>query len=133
MQIVSDNGIRSVDPGFGTLWAVYSTTQACLMQHRDKLPLVEQFMKTGVCKAQDALETARQFNLLRDAFAAIPPEKAVYDMSNPEIKAPWEGNLSPVVTSCANLFTTEDGKDLLFEIVSILTYGAYTGTAIVIQ
>lgn len=132
-MIISKDGIRTIAPRIGTLWAVYSTMELVLNRTLLKIPMAEAFLKTGVCEANDALETARQFNLLRDAFAAIPPEKAVYDMTNPKAKAPWDGNLSPVVTSCANLFTTEDGKDLLFEIVSILTHGAYTGTEIVIR
>lgn len=41
--------------------------------------------------------------------------------------------MSPVITSCANLYTTKDGRDLLFEIVSILCYGYYSNTDIHIE
>lgn len=55
----------------------------------------------------------------------------MYDIDNPKLLAPWKDNLSPVVTSCANMFTTADGQDLLFEIVSILCYTQVTKTNIV--
>ena len=67
---------------------------------------------------------------MRDKLSNYPPEELVYDINDRSKHAPWEGNISPVVTSCANFYTTADGKDLLFEIVSILTYGAYMKTAV---
>lgn len=39
-----------------------------------------------------------------------------------EKTVPWKGKLSPVITACANLYTTADGKDLLLEVVCILSY-----------
>ena len=39
--------------------------------------------------------------------------------------APWSNYLSGIVTSCGNLYTTLDGKDLLYEVVCVLTYAYY--------
>ncbi|WP_169304480.1 Imm70 family immunity protein [Slackia heliotrinireducens] len=79
---------------------------------------------------KDALETARQINLIRDGLSQVLPSDAIYDINNPETPTPWAGNISPIVTSCGNLYLTSDGKDLLFELVSILTYCAYVGTSV---
>ncbi len=79
-------------------------------------------METGRCKWEDGYNVARQINLVRDELSQFSPDKAVYDLDNPKEAAPWSGRLSPVITSCANMFTTADGKDLLYEIVKILSY-----------
>lgn len=42
------------------------------------------------------------------------------------MSAPWTRNLSGIVTSCANLYTRANGKDLLFEVFGILTCACYT-------
>ena len=49
----------------------------------------------------------------------------MYDKDDPSRVAPWSGNISGIVTSCGNMFLTADGKDLLYELVSILTYAHY--------
>ena len=38
-----------------------------------------------------------------------------------------EGNISSNVTSCANLYTTADGKDLIQEAISLLKHAAAAG------
>lgn len=127
MVITSSDYAMQVEVGTGDiLYSLYSTVQVRLPQAtKDKAPLAIDFLKNGRCRSEKALDTAREINLLRDALSSVPPQDAVYDMNNPEKKAPWAGNISPVVTSCANLYTTADGKDLLFEIVSLLTYAFY--------
>lgn len=55
---------------------------------------------------------------MRDKLSNYSPEDLVYDIDDRSKHAPWEANISPVVTSCANFYTTADGKDLLFDIVS---------------
>ncbi|QFJ53386.1 Imm70 family immunity protein [Pseudobutyrivibrio xylanivorans] len=123
MELFTEDRKRYVDVGGSwILHSVYSTAQVRLGGMKRKIPLAMDFLQTGKCEPNNAIETARQINLLRDEFSKIKPEKAVYDCDNPKVKAPWDGNLSYVTTSCANLYTTADGKDLLFELVSILTY-----------
>lgn len=133
MIIYSEDSQRSISLGYGILFSVYSTLEVRLKHFCQEIPLVEQFLKTGICESENALETARQWNLLRDEFSKISPDKAVYDMTDLNKQAPWSGNLSKVITSCANLYTTDDGQDLLFEIVSILCYADIAGTKVYIQ
>ena len=130
MIIISSDSKRIVDIGGSDIWfSIYSTAKKKI----GKLPRISNaiaFLETGHCEGEMALECAREFNLIRDEFSKIPPNKIVYDINDLSLSAPWCDNISPIVTSCANLFITADGKDLLFEIVSILTYAFYTSTSV---
>ena len=126
MTIISSDDKRYVDVGSEEIWySVLSTAEIRLAPMKNKINLALDFLSTGKCNAENAYETARQFNLIRDAFSQIDPSNAVYNKNNPSTKVPWSNNLSGIVTSCGNLYTTSDGKDLLYEVVCILTYAHY--------
>lgn len=126
MIIMSSDNKRYVDVGSENIWySVLSTAEIRLASIKRKIPLALDFLNTGKCSAQNAYETARQFNLIRDAFSQIAPTNAVYNKEKPSMAAPWINNLSGIVTSCGNLYTTSDGKDLLYEVVCMLTYAHY--------
>lgn len=126
MIIMSSDGKRSVDVGSEGIWySVLSTAEIRLAPMKKDVRLALDFLNTGKCSAKNAHETARQFNLIRDAFSQIAPSNAVYNKDKPTMAAPWSNNLSGIVTSCGNLYTTSDGKDLLYEVVCILTYAHY--------
>lgn len=128
MLLQSADGNRTLDTGNGELaHSIYSTAFVRTQYLLPQVTLAIQFLQLSSCPADAALETARQLNLIRDAFAQIPPEEAVFDWQDISRQAPWSGNLSPVITSCANLYTTADGQDLLFEMVSILVYASVAG------
>ncbi len=120
---------------FGTqslLFSLYSTI-VIRIANKDDIGKAISFLQNEVCDYEDALECARQFNLIRDSLSQVKPEYAVYNMKDLSEKAPWSDNLSPIVTSCGNLFLTSDGKDLLFEIVSILTFAYYKKLSVNIE
>ena len=126
MMIMSSDDKRYVDVGSEDIWySVLSTAEIRLAPMKKDIRLALDFLNTGKCSAMNAHETARQFNLIRDAFSQIDPSNAVYNKDKPSMVAPWINNLSGIVTSCGNLYTTSDGKDLLYEIVCILTYAYY--------
>jgi len=134
MRLISADLKRCVDIGGSDIWySIYSTVEIRLGTFKKNIPLAVEFIKTGKCDPDKALECARQFNLLRDELAKYPPNKAVYTIDDITKTAPWEDDLSPVVTSCANLYTTADGQDLLFEIVSILTYAYYLKVSVIAE
>ena len=134
MTVYSSDNNRYVEIGSYDIWkAVRSTITVRLGSYTKRVPLAMAFLNTGVCDYAEAMDTARQFNLIRDELSKYPPEKAVYDMDDPKKKAPWVDNISPVITSCGNLFTTADGKDLFFELVSILVYAAMVQTSVSID
>ena len=134
MRIMSQDGNRVFDIGSEDVWkTIYFTAVVAFRYKKRNINKALAFMETGKCVGEEGYETARQFNLIRDEFAKIPPEKVVYDVNNRARKAPWLNNLSPVITSCANMFTTSEGQDLLFEVVSILTYGQICNVDIIVE
>ena len=106
------------------LWnSVYSTAAIRLSDDdKDFLQFAMDFLKSGECVADDAQITARQMELLRRRFAKIAPTDAVYDLTDPQQKAPWGNFISKSVMSCANLYTTADGTDLFDEVIDLLKY-----------
>lgn len=134
MRLVTKDGKRLVDIGGSDIWtSVYSTAVESFGLKKRKVSLALKFMETGKCDGKDGYEVARQFNLIRDELATVPPEKAVYDIHDRKKKAPWDGKISPVITSCANLYTTADGKDLLYEVVAILCYAKIAESSVTIE
>ena len=120
------DGKRMVDIGsYGIWYSVYSTADVRLSPMKKTISLAMSFLKDGKCSYKDAYETARQINLIRDAFSQVSPANAVYNKDDISELAPWADNLSGIVTSCGNLYTTADGKDLLYELVCILTFAHY--------
>lgn len=133
MIIASSDFKRCVDFGSYAIWhSLYSTVIGCLDQNHESILDAISFLQSGKCSAENAEKTAIQLNMIHDLLAALPPDSAIYDIDNPHIDAPWKNNISPIVTSCANLFTTSDGKDLLFELVSLLTYASVANVSVAI-
>ena len=123
-----------VDVGSEGSWnSVLSTAEVRLESMKKQINLALAFLETGKCSAKNTFETARQFNLIRDAFSQIAPSSAVYDKNNRSAIAPWSSNLSGIITSCGNLYTTSDGKDLLYEVVCVLTYAHYMEVDVISQ
>ena len=118
---------RSVDIGTYTIWhSLYSTIMGRIKDGKELSPVTLEFLKNGCCESHYAKDISEEIQYLRDRLATIPPNEAIYDINNPSVDAPWKNNISPDVTSCANLFTTADGKDLLTEMISILCFAGET-------
>lgn len=134
MNISSTDGKASVNVGGKDTWLALTSTIRVLLGHKESaLKNVFDFLRNGKCAAGNCLETARQFNLVRDELSRFAPDKMVYDEKNPQKQPPWGNNISPVITSCGNCFTSGDGYDLLAETVRVLTYAAYAKCGIQIQ
>lgn len=131
------DGNRSVDIGSADIWfSIYSTALDFFGRDGNNVEKVSKaisFMETGRAEGIDGYEIARQFNLIRDEFSRHLPEEVVYDINNREKKAPWNGNVSHVITSCGNLYTTSDGLDLFYEIVSIFVYAKLKRTEVIVE
>lgn len=129
MNIVTSDSKYSISVGGTDTWqALSSTIRYHLASSQKQLPHVFDFLKYEQMKAGECLTTAREFNLVRDALSKISPDEVIYDEEEPKKLPPWGKNISPVVTSCGNYFTSGDGNDLLAEIVKVFTYAAYAGT-----
>ncbi len=134
MHIITKDSKRIINVGTNDImFSVYSTVMIKLKDNCSEISDAISFLQTGECRSINALECARQINLIRDKLSQINPNDAVYDMNNISKEAPWKGKLSPVITSCGNMFTTSDGKDLLYEMVCILTYSYYQNVDVLIE
>lgn len=134
MRLISADGKKSVDIGKSDIWvSVYSTAIETFGHKRKKVELALAFMESGMCDSANGYETARQFNVIRDEFSKIPPEKAIYDINDRKKKAPWTGKISPVITSCGNLYMTAEGTDLFSEVVGILSYAEIMNVSIKVE
>jgi len=128
MRIITSDGKRYVDIGNSDVWkSIYATVISSFGLRKNKVAKAIDFLANGVCKSEDGYETARQFNMIRDELSRITPEKAVYDLDKKKEKPSWLTELSPVITSCGNLYTTADGDDMIHEIVSIFSYAEIVG------
>ena len=117
---------RIVDVGGYDIWhSLYSTVAVRLRRIAKTIPHALRFLQLGRCPSSTAFATARELNLVRDALSQIRPGTGGVRQGRSERVAPWSGNISGIVTSCGNMFLTADGKDLLYELVSILTYAHY--------
>ena len=134
MNIVSSNAKYSISLGGADTWqTLCSTIRHHLSSNKKQLSNAFAFLKNGCCMNRDCMETAREFNLIRDELAKLSPDQIVYDEKEPKKQPPWGNNISPVITSCANYLTTGDGDDLLAEIVKILVCSAYSGANVEIK
>jgi len=134
MTIYSSDYRRSVDVGTCSVWySVYSTAVTHLSDD-DKafLQYGMDFLKSGMSAADDAQITARQMELIQRRFARIAPMDAVWNMDDPSQSGPWHYGIGSNVTSCANLYTTADGKDLFHEVISLLKYADMNGTDVLV-
>ncbi len=133
MNIISDDAKQSVSLGGIDNWqTLQSTIRYHLSSSRSQLSHVFSFLDSGRIASSDCLAAAREFNLVRDALSQIPPSEVIYDEKDPNMQPPWGDQISPVITSCANYFTSGDGDDLLAEIVRVFTYAAYADTDVTI-
>jgi hypothetical protein len=132
MRLFTENEEKSVDVGTGSIWySIYSTAMVAFSDDAKKsIPLALNFLKNGDCPAGKAKDTREQLERVRNAFSALEPDKVIYDLHKPDVPPPWAGNIAPTVTSCANLYTTADGKDLFTEVFALLDYAAKTGASV---
>ncbi len=133
MKIVSSDYKRTVDIGSIEIWDALCATVKTLLKKEGDITLALNFLLNGSCESGNCIECAREINLIRDRLSQFSPNKVVYVESDRSYIPDWAKMISPVITSCANFFLTAEGKDLLFEIVSILSYGGLTDHAISLE
>ena len=123
MELLSKDGRRVVIVGTYSYWHCFrSTIEVNLYDFRNDITDARTFLKNRKCEHEKGYIIAKQFNIIRDKLADYSPDKVVYDMDNKKVLPPWGQYISPVITSLGNYFVTSEGKDLIFEIVSLLTY-----------
>ena len=135
MRLYSSDYKKTVDVGNGSLWHALHSTAVFKISNDDYdiMQFAMIFLASSTCNRDDAQITARQMELLKKRLARIPPTEVVYDMNDLRKKTPWGNFLSKSVTSCADLFTTADGKNLLDEIIALLKYADKNHTDVIVM
>jgi tryptophan 2,3-dioxygenase len=75
MTLISADDKRYVDVGSEQIWfSVLYTAEVFLQDMMQEITFARDFLSHKKCSASIALETARQINLLRDAFRRSRPK-----------------------------------------------------------
>jgi len=134
MRIITSDGNKYINIGSAEVWkSLCSTIFVLLDDEKDSIMKARSFLENNKAEGVEGYEIARQFNLIRDKLSRFAPEKVIFDINDMAFRATWYGKLSPVVTSCANLFITADGEDLLYEIVCIFCYAEIKRVSVLVE
>ena len=131
MTIISDDGNYIVSVGNSTIWwSLYSTIRTWVEGYPELYQDADRFFQLCSCTSGVASGIATEIDEIRAILSGISPDKAIYDINHPVTLPPWKNTISPDVLSCADLFTTEDGKNLISELIGLLRYSNATGSTI---
>lgn len=133
MDIGTQKADRIVNVGSATnLYSLYSTAAALMGRRARKVALGLAFLENGACASKDCAKTIKQLTEINGVLENHAPTEAVWDIEHPNILAPWYGNLSSDVVSCADLYTTSEGEILIQELLSLLQFASSTGQDVVV-
>ena len=113
------------------LHCFYSTICAYVL--KAEAPNAIGFLNNRIIDSSVCKEAAREFNLIRDKLSQHMPSEVVWDIAEPKATPPWGDNISSVVTSLGNYFTTADGFDLISELVLLLYCAGDNNTNVIIE
>ena len=132
MTLISSDGNQFVSIGSSTIWrSLYSTIITRVDDFFQSYQETNSFFEEYGCTPDKSITIATQLEEIKDRLSRIKPELAVYDWKHPEISPPWHDHVSPAITSCTELYTTENGLHLLDELIKLLEYSAKMNTAII--
>lgn len=127
MDIGTEKADRIVNVGSAAnLYSLYSTAVTLMGYRARKVALGITFLETGSCASRDCAKALKQLTEIKAVLENHAPTDAVWDIEHPNILAPWDGHLSPDITSCADLYTTSEGELLVDELLSLLQFADST-------
>lgn len=131
MRIITSDGKKIVNIGSASILnAIFETVKRYAPDNFQINEAID-FMRTKRCIGVDGYVVGRQFNLIRDLLSQVKPEDIICDTNSSDIF--FLRSYSPVITSCANLFTTVDGEDLFSELIKVFVYAKVTNVDIMIE
>ena len=133
MNIMTADSKYSIPLDLATWQTLCSTVRYRLAPYKKEIHLALRFLEKKFCGSADCLETARQFNLIRDKLSSFNPDQIIYNETDLSQLPPWGRNISSTITSCANYLTSSDGFDLLSEIVRVLSCADAYALNVIVQ
>ena len=123
MDIMSSDGKIIIDVGTYKNWnALYSTAWTLLKKDRKQYKATFSFLKSGECEADKIGTVLNEISAIKNELKKIDASKAVYNYKKVSEKGPWENNEDNKLKSCADLFVTSEGDNLLNELLALLVY-----------
>lgn len=133
MTIMSESGSMIVSTGGSAiLFALYSTAKVRIRMSGLRVGQALEFLKTGECDKKKVKKTLDQLRTVKSELMELEPEQFVYDCTDLKNEAPWKNNISKDVSSCIEVFTTDDGRILIDELINILEYAVKNSESIVL-
>lgn len=133
MDIGTEKADRIINVGSAAnLYSLYSTAVTLMGRKARKVALGIAFLENGSCSSKDCAKALRQLSEIKGILENHAPTDAVWDIEHPNILPPWDGSLSPDITSCADLYTTSEGELLIEELLSLLQFADSTKQSVVV-
>lgn len=131
MELKTSDYLKSIEVGSGDMLdSIVSTMKRYYPDQNRKLSKLFAFFENGDATSEDITELASELNIVTSCLKKISPENAVYGPESKERQAPWKNGIADNITSCADLFLTSDGKNLLQELGKIFDYSRKNNTSI---
>lgn len=131
MEIITSDYRKNIEIGSGDMLdSITATMKAYYPEENKNFLQLFTFFETGSASSEDVTELNNELKVVTSCLKKIPPEKAVYGPESKKRQAPWKNGIADTVTSCADLFFTSDGKNLLQELNNIFKYSAENNTSI---
>lgn len=122
MRLVTSDYKKVVDVGTAPVWnSLYSTVKLRVSGKLDEESNeILFFLQTGECKKENLSKTLTGMKQVQKILKEVDAKDFVYDYRHLEKKAPWK--INEAILSCAELYTTSEGKNLLDETIDLLEY-----------
>ena len=130
MTIITEDGEYII--GVGGSVVLYSLFSTVKIRLNCEVDYALDFIKTGECKVSNIKKALEQMKIIQMELREITPREAVYNYENIEEEAPWNNNICEKISSCEELFTTDNGKVLIDELINILEYANKKNVSIIL-
>ena len=125
MKIVCGDYLKVVEIGDYKFWDLIKEIVVMFFKEKKDVAEAKLFLETGNCSYEDSYKVAKQINLIRDELASIKIQRLDEIKENIISDTEYLNNISPIVTSFANLFITSNGEDAFYEMVKILCFSHF--------
>jgi Immunity protein 70 len=117
------------------LFAFFSTVAVRLEREGwgTRFPVVMRELYGGRLEGAAAERARGELARIRAELAAFAPEEGVWDAEDRSRRPPWGEDIAPEITSLADYFVTEDGRDLLGVLDDAVGYAARSGRLLTVR
>jgi hypothetical protein len=117
------------------LFAFFSTVAARLEPEGwgTRFPAVMCELYGGRVEGGAAARAWGELERIRGELAAFAPDEVVWDAEDRSRRPPWGEDIAPEITSLADYFVTDDGRDLLGVLDEAVGYAVRSGLPLIVR